>query len=67
MSNPPTFFSFSKNSHMEILKNKIQAQKSIRSTSFEKQANKIVKTKYHDMAQENYLMYGIEENTKTKY
>lgn len=51
MSNPPTFFSFSKDSHMGILKNKIQAQKSIRSTSFEKQANKIVKTKYHDMAE----------------
>lgn len=65
MSNPPTFFSFSKDS--QILKNKIQAQKSIRSTSFEKQANKIVTTKYHDMAQENYLTYGIEENTKTKY
>lgn len=61
MSNPPTFFSFSKDS--QILKNKIQAQKSIRSASFEKQANKIVTTKYH----ENYLTYGIEENTKTKY
>ena len=36
---------------MGILKNKIQAQKFIRSTSFEKQANKIVKTKYHDMAE----------------
>ena len=50
MSNATTFFSFSKDSQVRTLENKIPPQKSVHSQSFEKQANKNVKTECHDMA-----------------